>query len=87
MHFPKITNIEKWGEANGDSGGARYDLRNPDLPEEHAGGGLRRGDLSEQKFSMKTIGIVGVSLMISYCLATSARRSGLRMGAPPSGVM
>ena len=59
---------------------SRHDHGDPDLPEEHAGGGPRRGDQSEQKFGMKMIGLVGVSSMISYCLVTSARRSDFKIG-------
>ena len=45
---------------------SRHDHGDPDLPEEHAGGDPRRGVKPEQEFGMKMIGIVGVSLMISF---------------------
>ena len=45
---------------------SRHDHGDPDLPEEHAGGGPCRGVQSEQEFGMKMIGVVGVLLMISY---------------------
>jgi len=48
------------------NGGSRHNHGGSDLPEEHAGGGPRRGDQSEQAFGMKMIGVVCVSLMISY---------------------
>ena len=58
---------------------SRHDHGGPDLPEEHAGGGHCRGVTSEQEFGMKIIGVVGVLLMISYRLVTSARRSDFKM--------
>jgi hypothetical protein len=59
--------------------GSKHDHGDPDLSEEHAGGDHRCGDKSEPKFGMKMIGIVGVSLMISYILVTSVHRSDFKM--------
>ena len=58
---------------------SRHDHGDPELPEEHSGGDPRRGVKSEQEFGMKMIGIVGVLLMISYRLVTSARRSDFKI--------
>jgi hypothetical protein len=58
----------------------------PDLHEEHAGGGHHRGDKLEPKFGIKMIGLVGALLMISYLLVTSARRSDFKKSTRSASV-